>query len=651
MNYSVLSKCLSGLLLALVLLTSGCNTALRLPTLAPQDPLKARAEQQVAAGNYQAAAQVYLDSANTLPSAEAAARQLTAAEYLLRGNQWQAASSVIDRVNKQALSGTDHDRWLLIRARLQLAEQQPDQALETLDRITAPDLLPDSGLDYYRLRTAINQALGDMPAAIRQRVWLDGLLTDREQMRRNQQTIWQDLSALPDADLQQLRSQLTARDTLAGWVELAYLVRLNRYSSAGLEPVIESWRRDYPGHPAEREVVPDLLDQAPQSRTLTGKVALLLPLSGRMAKQAAAIRDGVMIAHSQNTLSQSDIMLYDTDAEPVWQSYQNAIANGADIVIGPLLKNRIRDLAASGQLTVPVLALNQIEADTGLSQPLYQFGLNPEDEARQAAERARQDGHQRMVALVPESAWGERVLNAFTQRWHALGGSLLAIERYPAKSTDFSKYIKRMLDLDDSVKRQQALVRRLGRRLEFEPRRRQDVDAVFIVAFPREARQIRPQLQFHRAGDLPVYATSHIYTGTPDPQRDQDLDGIRFCDTPWTLGETGDSSLLRSRISELWQGRADHYQRLFALGIDAYRVIPWLETPASRDNSTGFTGMTGNLYIDDRRRLHRRLDCARFKDGIPEKLERLPELPVMPTQPAEVPQPASPAIIRWSTDR
>src|SRR5690554_7108230 len=79
-------------------------------------------------------------------------------------------------------------------------------------------------------------------------------------------------------------------------------------------------------------------------------------------------------------------------------------------------------------------------------------------------------------------------------------------------------------------------MRRLLRQsTEFEPRRRQDADWLFLVALPQQARQIKPTLAFNFASDLPVYSTSHVYSGEPNPSKDRDLNGIVFCDTPWLL--------------------------------------------------------------------------------------------------------------------
>merc|ERR1712000_3169 len=70
---------------------------------------------------------------------------------------------------------------------------------------------------------------------------------------------------------------------------------------------------------------------------------------------------------------------------------------------------------------------------------------------------------------------------------------------------------------------------------EFEPRRREDADWVFLVALPQQGRMIKPALAFNFANDLPVYATSHVFSGVVNSLKDRDLNGVRFCDVPWLL--------------------------------------------------------------------------------------------------------------------
>jgi len=631
-------------ILALLLSLGGCQPGIGVrPTY--RDPLEARAEDLVSQQDFRGAAQVYLDAAAGQSPAEAASRRLTATEYLARGKLWSQARALRDRIDAGLLTDGGQDRLALLDGRIALADNKPQQCLQALEKVHTPELMADGGLGYYQLRAAAFRANGDAVKALEQLVWADGLITDPDRRNASQLQIWNQLSALPDTELQRLH-QNAGSDTLSGWVELAYVVRANQFQADRLNAAIDDWRRRFPAHPAQDRLLDTFRRSAPTASSLTGHIALLLPLSGRAATEAAAIRDGFTLAQAQAGTNSTPATIYDTGSgQSIQAVYEQAVAEGADLIVGPLFKENITALVKSEQLHIPVLALNYIDEPVGIGQPLYQFGLNPEDEAAQAAERAFFDGHQRVVALVPEGDWGERVLSAFQRRWSELGGTLVAVQRYPAQTADFSRYIKNALNITQSDDRYRAMVQFLGQGVEFEARRRQDVDAVFMVAFPREARLIRPQLTFYHAGDLAVYATSHVYNGVPNSAHDQDVNGVRFCDMPWTLVDAADWASLHDAIGQQWGARAAHYERLFALGIDAYRVIPWLDS-LSRPGAPEFRGATGMLSMDDQRRLHRRLECAEFQDGEPTTLGVLPDLQQTPP-PAKVDQPG--ATIHWST--
>jgi len=207
---------------------------------------------------------------------------------------------------------------------------------------------------------------------------------------------------------------------------------------------------------------------------------------------------------------------------------------------------------------------------------------------------------------------------------------VLAAERYIPGGADFSRPIKRALNLDGSMQRHQALQRLLGEKLNFEPRRRQDADGVFLLVFPRQARQIKPQLRFHHAGDLPVYSTSHVYQASANPSIDRDMDGLLFCDIPWVLDREGPWAVQRKQVQTLWPDRGQRYQRLFALGYDAYQVVPWLET-LHLPGFARFPGASGILSLDADKQLHRTLEWARFERGLPEKV-RDPQITSMEGQ-------------------
>ena len=235
-------------------------------------------------------------------------------------------------------------------------------------------------------------------------------------------------------------------------------------------------------------------------------------------------------------------------------------------------------------------------ADGNMIPPLMQFGLSPEDEARQVAERAFADGYARALVIFPNDRWGRRLYGAFRENWSALGGKILESIYYDPQGNDYSTPVKQFLNVDRSEFRAQRLRQVLNLSLENQTRRRLDVDMIFMAAFPIAGRQIIPQLRFHEAGQIPVYATSHIFTGSANPQADMDMDDVVFPDLPWILFPLGESSSIKSLINHNFQADTSAYQRLYALGVDAFHLIPYLSRLAF-DDEAGFNGETGLLSM------------------------------------------------------
>ena len=157
----------------------------------------------------------------------------------------------------------------------------------------------------------------------------------------------------------------------------------------------------------------------------------------------------------------------------------------------------------------------------------------------------------------------------------------------------------------------QRLQNTLQMTLEFEPVRRQDVDVIFLAANSTQARLIRPQLRFHEAGDIPVYATARIYSGQPDPARNQDLNGIRFPATPWQLAHPR-----KADIPDLASIRKGTLGSLFALGQDAWNLLPWLEL-MKKDPDFSFPGQSGYYRSANSDTLQREPAWAEFSRGRP----------------------------------
>lgn len=167
-----------------------------------------------------------------------------------------------------------------------------------------------------------------------------------------------------------------------------------------------------------------------------------------------------------------------------------------------------------------------------------------------------------------------------------------------------------MLRINDSETRYHRLESILGTKLQFEPRRRADIEFIFAPAQANIERLLRPQLRFHYAGDIPTYATSSAFE--PDVRANQDLDGLMFPDMPWMLGSDL-AEAVRSATHDAWPNGALHRSRLFAFGFDAYRLAVALRNGGSGD--VNIDGLTGRLSFDTERRVHRELNWAQLHDG------------------------------------
>jgi outer membrane PBP1 activator LpoA protein len=169
------------------------------------------------------------------------------------------------------------------------------------------------------------------------------------------------------------------------------------------------------------------------------------------------------------------------------------------------------------------------------------------------------------------------------------------------------------MGLAGSVTRYQRMRANIGSPLQFDPRRRQDVDFIFLAADGAAGRLLKSQLKFHYSGDLPVYSTSSIYA--MDGRSNSDLNGIRFADTPWIIAPQSWIRYLPDLYREYWPEER-RLGRLHAMGYDAYHLVAPLFA-ARNGTMPEIDGATGMLYLDGSGRVHRRLAWAEFRGGVP----------------------------------
>ncbi len=586
-----------------------------------------RAEKLLNAGKYQEAAAIFWAEAETRSSPQKEALQIRAAESVLQPETKAQAQQYLSAVDESVLTKDLLVRKRVASAELALLNGQPQVALEV-----APEKLVNISEKYnphlLAVRAKALNSAGKMKQSIETRIALNQLLRKPAQLKKNNELIWQTLLSTNNTELNSWSAGSNSSE-LNAWLSLVTIQKRPHENQPSLDSEIQQWRANHPNNKIPNHIINSITKDYASFHIAPNKIALLLPLTGRYGKVAEAIYAGITTAREFGDAFNPapEVVVYDTGDDPTsaLSYYQRAVNEGADFVIGPFQKDAVRSLANQGSLPVPTLSLNYSDGELEGAQNLYQFGLLPEDEAKQVAERASFENKNAALVLVPEGEWGTRLLVAFTNRFHELGGSVLKSERYEPQSSDYSVAIKSLLQLNQSEQRRRNVQSIVKAEVEFEPRRRQDADFIFIAASPQQARQIRPQLSYYYASDLPVFATSHVFSGNENISADKDINGIIYCDLPWLLSNNPSIELLRDSLDLQSTSSSSRLPRFAALGIDAYQVIPHLQRLAA-NNFDRYQGTTGKLSVNAQNRIYRELLWAKIQNGRPESLGETPNL-------------------------
>ena len=613
------SRFLFVAIIALTLTISACQSVG--PLVLSQEDAQAASVAQAAArsGDYNNAAQQYLNLAQSSRGKTRAYFYLKAADALLNDEQYETAIDAFTKINRKKLDPADLINASLVDARLKLAQSQADQALMAVDSYSLNSLSVSQQKKLLKIRIEAYAVTENWLEKANSHIRLDSFL-DGEAQEQNQQALWQALMNLTSQALDLFNPGM-APAIDSGWFSLAYIIKSYQKRPAALVVAIEDWQRNYPNHPAKPSLYQSSFSQEvefelPQS---LDSIAILLPETGPYANAAQAVKQGILAAHSASAANtQLHFIDVRTDSVSgftnVQQAYQQALSVNADLIIGPLDKKALQDLSDNNDLAIPVLALNRLPIEQG-KRNLFQFGLAPEDDALSAVNYALQEGYQRAAIILPNAEWGQRVSSTFIDQWIAKGGTLLSQAMYDESANDFSSTLTPLLGLTSSEHRYQTLKRVIGQSAEFEPRRRQDLDFIFVVARPLKARQLVPQLRFHRSGDLPIIATSHAYAGYENSQQDIDLNGLIINDIPWVYSSLARlDSAYAVLQAENPSNSFNSLVRLYALGADAYRLTNQLSS-LRRSSNLGIQGATGTLSVDELGYIRRKLQAGKFKDG------------------------------------
>lgn len=594
------------LCLLIILFISACSSTSKHSEAPPQQLLDASSVESL------------LAQAETAPAEQQASLIMMAARLLIEDNQHDQARELASRLTPHTLSPDNRARYALLQAELALGKNDV-LAFTWLDH---PSVLgnnnPEIRAYAHALRAQAFHANGNSTAAIDE-LMMAIVIADSSRLPQLEKQLWDTLLEMDLRQLQEVR-EYHQNPYLTGWVELAEIIK-KPSSLANQLLRIQQWSAKWPDHNGLHKL--EELEQIVRE-TATNQpkhLAILLPQTGRLKNAGDAVRDGFMAAYYA-AAEQGDevpkITLYNSDQQTVLQLINQAMSGGADMIIGPLGKQQANAMASQTLLPLPTLTLNYSSNPETPPEGLYQFGLAAEDEARQAAHRAQQEGFKRAAILTPKTAWGKRVALAFIDEWTSLGGIVISQGQFTGEN-DYRQVIGSLLAIDKSRARARRLSQVIGSKVEFEPRRRQDVDMIFLAATPQQGRIARPTLAFQYASDLPVLSTSSIYSGSINPAKDKDLGKIKFTGFHWLLDQ--DNAQINN-IQHIWPHAKGSYAGLYALGADAYLLHSRIRQ-MTRIEGIQLEGASGTLSMDSNQRIERTLSWYQFKNGTPIALEEL----------------------------
>lgn len=600
---------------------------------AQSNPLLDQAQAALSQQQFALAAQLFAQLANASSGSQKGQFLISAINAHTQAGQIETAIALTHTLVDLADSLSTEQQLML--AQLLLQQGKTELTINLLTRLDETQLNNQQRIRLHTLSSDTFFQAGNLIESARERVILDALIHQANDKLDNQSRLLDTLSLLSEQALSFMRP--SADSNLAGWIDLA--TALKQQNTIDLtSPEILSWQTQYPSHTANSAFLSTLAERTLKDFKTPQKVGVFLPLNGPFSSAAQSIRQGIVAAaYAMTSRWQPDITFYDTSAHPIELLYTQAISDGMNVIIGPLEKSKVAEIASLTERPIPVISLNK--SDLFDKTNYYEFSLAPEEDVTQVLSLAWLKGLEKALILSPQSSYGERLASHFSSTWQQLGGDIVGVQTYNPEQVDYSSAIKSLLQLDKSHNRFSQLRQRLNLNLQFEERRRQDADFIFLLASPREGRLIKPQLRFHRAADLAVFSTSNVYEGETNTVLNRDLDGVFFCDMPWLMEPESYQEANLDSASKRWPKAHNSHIRLMAFGYDTYQLIPHLDR--LRDNAfSRFKGKTGLLSIPHSGLVNRQLSCGYFNRGKIKSLGLAPQLQrasqlSMPTKPIE----------------
>jgi outer membrane PBP1 activator LpoA protein len=526
--------------------------------------------------------------------------KLLQAEKILATEKTKDSEALILTINPNNLDNRTFVRHSILLANIYIANAQLKLASQVLETPRFNALI---GRQKTELRSEIIQlqadiaiALGNYPMGLEKLINLSRLAKRKSDIIAIHDQIWSVLYLVPyEVLVEKSKKNYQHR----GWLKLAASSRKYQLHPNEQTKILSTWRRNWKNHPAAKNP-PSFFSGGSFWNSQPASIGLLVPMQENYLTPSKTLVDGFMDAYysamdlqTKKSKKLPEVRIYDSSSAEINVVYNQAVKDGMDLIIGPMRQSDVETLGQLDDLPVPTISLNRLDnQQAAATDNLYQFGLSIEDELTQIANKAWQRGHRNILMIAPDNNWGRKSADFMNQHWVSKGGIMVEDVRYPLSVNDFTKLLKPPLQIDLSEKRGLNIKRFINSRVKYSARRRQDIDLVVMLGYPLKARQIKPALDFLYASDIPVMATSHIFSGVVQTVLDRDLSQVEFTSMPWTL---------KGQLAkELQPDNQLHtaYRHLYALGHDSFLIARNLSN-LKKSEPFPLSGATGLLFLEN----------------------------------------------------
>ncbi|MCL1067558.1 penicillin-binding protein activator [Shewanella olleyana] len=558
-------------------------------------------------------ANVYLSAASNSEQPQERDRYLLLAAhaYVNEGNLSAADSLLTSMKPKLQPNPSLQAEWLYLSARV--AEQTRSEA-DALAILNYPQQwkLPDwQRVTYHQYKARLFNQTKQPIDELRQLSSLS-LYLPKEQAFEVNDNIWRALQPLHEETIKSFMGD-SSNPTFSGWLQLAYIAKHYAVDPSQLVRYLGEWQQANPNHPGAMKLPSDLEKALNAKPYKPQNIAVLLPLTGRRAAVAEPIRQGIIASYMAAYDDQIELNFFDTNLG-VEQAYQDAIAAGAEFVIGPLLPNAVEEMQAlneQGLMTVPQLYLNQTETFTANNDQFY-FALSPAQEASDAAQKLYNDGITLPLLLVSNDSTGKRMAESFNKKWFELTEENAEIHYYDG-GDQMKLTVQEALGVKDSQARISRMKELIGSNIEADFRSRRDIDAIYMISAAKDLVLLKPFLDVNFsvfADPVALYTTSRSRLSGNSTQSAQELNNLMISDIPWLMGTNTETTM----VSKLWSNWNNGQKRLYIMGYDSLELVSRLAQMRAFPGYQ-FNGRSGALSVDKDGVIERTLSWGKYQRG------------------------------------